>query len=218
MNRFLSIMFKGFISINATIITWLVSFFAFDQSFLLSSSFSVAGGIVMYAISSSIMKIRFMKKSGVTRKEYRYIQENLAEAKQKIFRLNKALISIRHVPSWKQRIDLIRMTRKIYSITKNEPKRFYRADSFFFSHLDSAVELSERYVFLSSQPKRNDEIERALTDTRETLENLTKTIEQDLYDLISNDLDQLHFEIDVAKNTLKNKKDIKINDESRKLK
>jgi 5-bromo-4-chloroindolyl phosphate hydrolysis protein len=218
MNRFLSLFLQGLISVNTTVITWLISFFAFDQTFWVSSGLSIVGGIVMYGISSYAMKAQFIKKNGITRKEYRYIKENLDEAKQKIFRLNKALVSIRHIPSWKQRIDLVRMTRKIYAITKKEPKRFYRAEPFFFSHLDSAVELSEKYVFLSAQPKKNDEMEQALYDTRKTLENLTKTVEQDLYHLISNDIDQLHFELDVAKHTLKNNKSFKIHDESRKLK
>lgn len=198
--------------------TWLVSFFGYEHSFLTSSGISIIGGILVYSISSYFFHTRFLKNHGLSRKEYRYIKQNLKEAKRKLYRLHRAIISIRHIPSLKQRMDLLKMTRKIYSITKKEPRRFYKAERFFFTHLDSAVELTEKYVFLSSQPKRNSEIERALYDTRQTLQELTLSVEKDLYDLISNDVNQLHFELDVAKHSIKKRKDIQTHDESRRLK
>ncbi|WP_078550033.1 5-bromo-4-chloroindolyl phosphate hydrolysis family protein [Litchfieldia alkalitelluris] len=214
MNRILFIILRGFLTVNVGAITWGISMFAFDQTFWLSVAYSFLGSGATYGISSAIMKQRFLSKHKLTRKEYRYIKENLAEAKAKIFRLNKALISIRHIPSWKLRLDLVRLTRKIYSITKDEPKRFYRAEKFYFSHLDSAVELAEKYVFLSSQPKRNVELESTLYDTRKTLEKITEKVENDLYHLLSNDIDQLHVELDVAKHRVESEK----NDEGRNFK
>ncbi|MBD8070892.1 5-bromo-4-chloroindolyl phosphate hydrolysis family protein [Bacillus sp. PS06] len=218
MNRFITSFLQVIFTVNTTVITWLISYIGLDQAYWIATGWSLLGGVAFYGVTSAIIQARFFNKQGISRKEYRYIKGNLKEAKRKIYRLNKALISIRHIPSWKQRLDLVRMTRKIYSITKKEPKRFYRAEKFFFSHLDSAVELAEKYVFLSSQPKRNNELDQALSETRRTLESITETVEQDLYYLISNDIDQLHFELDVAKHTLKKNKDSKIIDESRKLK
>ena len=154
----------------------------------------------------------------MTRKEYQFIKKNIDDAKRKISRLHKALFSIRHIPSLKQRMELMRTTRKIYRLTKKEPKRFYKAEQFYFSHLDSAVELSEKYVFLSAQPKKTYELDQSLYETRRTLEQLTSMVEEDLYKVISDDIDQLNFEIDVAKHTIKTKKDSQIIDESRRLK
>ena len=99
-----------------------------------------------------------------------------------------------------------------------EPKRFYKAEPFYFSHLDSVVELSETYGFLSTQPKKNVELERSLAETRRTVSELNKTLEEDLYKLISDDIDHLNFEIDVAKHTIKKEKEAKFDDENRWLK
>jgi 5-bromo-4-chloroindolyl phosphate hydrolysis protein len=218
MNPFLAFFVRMLIVIPTAVTVWFVSFFAFDQTFLFSTVFSLVGAILTYWISSFYLKYRFLKKHGLTRKEYLYIKKNLDEAKPKISRLHKALVSIRHIPSLKQRIELIRVTRKIYNLTKKEPKRFYKAERFYFSHLDSAVELAEKYVFLSSQPKKDRELEKSLIETRRTIEELKSSIENDLYQVLSDDIDQLHFELDVAKHSIKTIKESKLHDESRRLK
>ncbi len=165
-----------------------------------------------------ITTYRFLKKHGLTRKEYKFIRENLEEAQAKLKRLNKALFSIHSLPQLKQTIEITRLTRKIYKITKKEPKRFYLGEKFFYYHLDSLVELSEKYAFLSAQPTRNSELERSLSETRWLLEELKKSIEKDLDQILSNDMDQLNFELDIAKHNIKKLNQSRFDDESRRLK
>lgn len=202
MNPFLAFFIKASITIPIMAVIWLVSLFGFNQGWL-SIGISVAGGLLSYWITSFYLNHRFLKKQGLTRREYRYIKGNLDEARGKVTRLHRSLLSIRHLPSVKQRVELIKVSRKIYSLTKKEPKRFYQAEEFYFSHLDSAVELAEKYVFLSKQPKKTPELDQSLHEALWTLEKLNKTVEEDLYKVISNDIEKLDFEIDVAKYTLK---------------
>lgn len=202
MNPLLAVL-RIFISVPAAITIWLISFFGFDQSFLMSSGIAIGGGAIFFWLLSVYVKRRFLKKHGLTRKEYQYIKLNLDEAKQKVFRLHKALLSIRHLPSLKKRMEFVKISRKIYTLARKEPRRFYQAEPFFFSHLDSAVELSEKYVFLTAQPKKTPELEQSLNEAFVMLENLSRLVEQDLYQVISTDINQLDFEIDVAKHSLK---------------
>jgi 5-bromo-4-chloroindolyl phosphate hydrolysis protein len=218
MNRFLSFLVQSFVTVPSATMMWFLSYFAFDLTFWISSGISLAGGVIVYKITSGVMTSRFLKKQQLTRKEYRYIKKNLDEAKQKISRLNKSLFSIRDLSTLKQRIDVLRITRKIQSMAQTEPKRFYKAEKFYFSHLDSIVELTEKYRFLSQQPKKSHEIDVSLYETRQTLSDLTKALEKDLYDVVSDDVDSLNFEIDVAKHAIKKLDDPKIIDESRRLK
>lgn len=217
MNRFLADVVPILVAIPMIMLVGLISLFALDQSFMLSVVFSLVGGGLTYWLSSLYFTSRFLKKHQLTRKEYQYIKKNIEEAKPKIWRVQKALISVRHLSSFKQRTDMIKMIRKIYSLTKKEPKRFYKAEPFYYSHLDSATELAEKYVFLAQQPKKNKELELSLTETRKTLKELNKTIEKDLYKVLSDDIDTLNFELDVAKQTIQTRKESKI-DESRRLK
>jgi 5-bromo-4-chloroindolyl phosphate hydrolysis protein len=218
MNRFISFLVQSFVTVPSVATIWLVSYIGFDLAFWLTTGIAIAGGAAVSMITSAVMTNRFLRKHQLTRKEYRYIKKNLDEAKQKINRLNKALFSIRDIPTLKQRIDVLRITRKIHSLTKTEPRRFYKAEKFYFSHLDSVVELTEKYRFLSVQPKKSNEINLSLYDTRQTLTDLTKALEEDLYYIVSDDLEHLNFEIDVAKHSIKKLNDPKLEEENRRTK
>lgn len=213
MNPFLSFVLRTLIAIPTAGIVWLISFFGYDQSILLSTTFAVAGGFLIYLIAKTIMKHRFIKSQGLTRREYKYIEKNLNEAKRKIDRLNKALFSLKQLTMLKQNLEILRITRKIYRITKKEPKRFYLAERFYFYHLDSFVELAEKYSFLSAQPTKNLDLRLSLQETRKTIEEMRNSLEKDLDQVLSNDIDQLHLELDVAKRNINT-----IHDESRRLK
>jgi 5-bromo-4-chloroindolyl phosphate hydrolysis protein len=218
MNRFLALLIQLFIAIPTVLVVWLVCFFAFNLAFLVSIVSSIISGAILYGLTSLYLNHRFVKKHGLTRKEYRYIRNNLDEAKKKMSRINKTLLTIRHISSLKQRIELMRLLKKIYQLTKNEPKRFYKAEPFFFSHLDSVVELSEKYALLSRQPNKGRELSRSLDETRRTIDELTKTVEKDLYDMLAEDIEDLHFELDVAKHTIQTSKESELLDESRRFK
>lgn len=218
MNPIISLLIRSFVAVPITVLTWLFSLFVFHQPFLLSTVYAIAGGVLIHLILGMVMTTSFLKKQQLSRREYRYIRKNLFEARRKIHRMNKGLFQIRDLPTVKQRIDVLRITKKIYRLTKKEPKRFFKAEEFYFSHLDSVVELSETYGFLSTQPKKNREMDQSLIETRRTLNELTKLLEEDLYHVISDDIDHLNFEIDVAKHSLKKHKDSKFPEENRWLK
>jgi 5-bromo-4-chloroindolyl phosphate hydrolysis protein len=207
MNGFLTFLIRMMMAVPSSITVWLVSFFAFDQTFLLSSGIATAGGVLAYGSAAVLQKQRFLKKQRLTRSEYKYIKKNLDEASPKIVRLQKTLLSIRELPTMKQRIELVRVVRKIHTLTKKEPRRFYQAEPFYFSHLDSAVELTEKYIFLSSQPRKSAELTNSLVHTKQTLEELKVYIEKDLHQVLSNDIEDLHYEIDVAKHSIKSLKE-----------
>lgn len=209
MHPFLSFLIRTAVTIPSVILIWLISYLAINNPFWLSSAIALVGGALIYGLTSFYTNSRFLKKNALSRKEYRYIKKNLNEAKPKIARLQKSLFSIRHLPSLKERMEIVRIIRKIYTLTKKEPKRFYLAERFYFSHLDSILELTEKYAFLSSQPKRNRELEHSLYETRETLSDMGKLVEGDLYRMIEEDLDDLNFEIDVAKYSIKSVRDAK---------
>ena len=48
--------------------------------------------------------------------------------------------------------------------------------------------------------------------------SLLRRLRQDLYEMLADDIEDLHFELDVAKRTIQTKKESDILDESRRLK
>ncbi|WP_307893056.1 5-bromo-4-chloroindolyl phosphate hydrolysis family protein [Bacillus swezeyi] len=197
---------------SVSVLLWFTSFFAFNQTFLLSSFYAAGSWIVIYLGGKWYGTYMILKDNQLTRREYAYIKQNLQEAKLKIDRLRKALFAVKNIQTIKQNIEILRIVRKIYMITKNEPKRFYQVERFYYQNLDSIVELTEKYAFLASQPKRNAKLEVSLSDTRMTIEQLAKQLEEDLYDLLKTDIDHLEFELDVAKTHLRKAEGGKLNE------
>ncbi|MFN2748208.1 5-bromo-4-chloroindolyl phosphate hydrolysis family protein [Bacillus sp. z60-18] len=191
------------IASTMSVFLWFTSFFAFDQTFLLSSLYAAGAWTVIYAGGKWYGTYLFLRDNQLTRREYAYIKQNLREAKEKIARLRKALFAVRNIQTIKQNFEILRIVRRIYTITKKEPKRFYQVERFYYQHLDSIVELTEKYALLASQPKRNAKLEVSLSETRMTIDKLAKQLEEDLYCLLKSDIEHLEFELDVAKNSLK---------------
>lgn len=186
--------------------SWLVSYLALDLTFWISSSVALIGGGIAFFAVKEIGYSQFLRKNGLTRREYKYIKKHLKEAKDKIGRLQRSLLSVRSIQQAKQNLELIRTVRKIYLNTKKEPKRFFKAEGFFYDRLDSLVEITEKYAFLSSQPAKPLEIKQSLVETEQTLTGLSESVKKDLYIMLDDDVDTLHFELDVAKNSIKRMK------------
>ncbi|MCY9265641.1 5-bromo-4-chloroindolyl phosphate hydrolysis family protein [Bacillus haynesii] len=203
MKPILHFMLRATAASALSVLLWFTSFFALNLTFLLSSAYAAGAWVAVYLGGKWYGTYLFLKENQLTRREYAYIKQNLREAKLKIARLRKALFAVKNIQTIKQNIEILRIVRKIYSITKNEPKRFYQVERFYYQSLDSIVELTEKHAFLGSQPKRNAKLEVSLSETRMMIDKLAKQLEDDLYDLLKTDIDHLEFELDVAKHSMK---------------
>lgn len=144
-----------------------------------------------------------LKKHGLSRSDYVYIKQHLKEAGQKLVRLKKALFAVKNVQTIKHNYEILRLARRIYTITKKEPNRFYDAQRFYFESLDSVVELTEKYALLYNQPNRSHELEMTLSQTRVTLTELQKQLTNDLQQVLGRDIEALHIELEVADKMIK---------------
>ncbi|MFS8651525.1 MAG: 5-bromo-4-chloroindolyl phosphate hydrolysis family protein [Caldibacillus sp.] len=205
MKNFLQFVARFFASVTTGIITFFVSALPLDQSFGSSVLYGIVASVAVYYILKWIMKSYNIKSTGLTRREYYYIQRNLKEAKRKIRRLQKAFLKSSNVLTAKQHIEILRVVHKIHDMTKKEPIRFFKAEEFYFSHLDSLVEIAEKYAFLNAQPVKTPELTDSLNETRRTIARLSDTIQDDLLKVIEHDVDTLKFELDVAKRTIEKK-------------
>jgi len=186
-----------------TFLIWMILSLGFNNppfsSFLISL---FIGGVTFFGIKG-VFDYQYLKRNKLTRKEHVYIQRNLRDAKKKISRLQKAFFSVRTMGAFKQLYELSRLVKRMYAIVNKDPRRFYTSERFFFYHLDSVVELSERYALLAAQPIKNDKLYISLKETQSTLDDLSQSIKKDIYHALSTDIDDLQFELDVAKHSLK---------------
>ena len=147
-----------------------------------------------------------LKKLGMSRSEYSHIKSQISGAKLKVRQLNSLYGQVRSVQAFKQLHEMNSLSRRILSIVRTNPKKFYYVEKFFYAHLDSAVELTSKYALLVNQPLKDKDLRIALQNTRETLGDVNKQLEQDLKDALSSDIEQLQMEIDFVDISMKNNK------------
>ncbi|WP_373626089.1 5-bromo-4-chloroindolyl phosphate hydrolysis family protein [Listeria monocytogenes] len=176
------------------------------HSGLVIAAIVIAVAAILFFFSSKAGDRAQMIATGLTKKEYKYIRTNLEEARVKIIRLQKIMTQNKALYSFQERNKTLLLTKRIYGIVKDEPKRFYEAEDFFFSHLDSLVELTEKYAFIEKQPVKDKKIYQTLSDTRTLLNDLSRVIEKDLFTLLNQDVNNLDFELEVAKNSISKQK------------
>lgn len=167
----------------------------------LLASGAVAAGTYI-ASNTTVKQLQFSsdsKKLGMTRSEYKHIRSQVKEAKNKIKQLQGNYYRVRSIASFKQLMELTRFSNKIVAQVQLDPRKFYLVEPFFYSHLDTALELTEKYSLLVGQPVKDRELKVALQDTRETLRSMTSVMERDLQKVLSTDVEKLRMELDYAR-------------------
>lgn len=147
-----------------------------------------------------------LKKLGMSRSEYSHIKDQIMGAKVKVRKLNSLYGQVRSVQAFKQLHEMNNLSRRILGIVRTNPKKFYYVEKFFYAHLDSAVELTSKYALLVNQPLKDKDLRIALQNTRETLGDVNKQLEQDLKNALSSDIEKLQMEIDFVDISMKNNK------------
>lgn len=166
---------------------------------------------IYLASSTTVKQVQIssaMKKYGLTRSEYRYIDQQLKEAKNKIKRLSSYYGKVRSVQAFRQLHEMSLMARKVLNVVKTNPQRFYYTENFFYAHLDSAVELTSKYALLVNQPLKDNDVQNAINNTRNALDEVNEQLQFDLRQAISNDMETLKIEIDYVDSTSKRRKQL----------
>lgn len=168
---------------------------------LLLSVFVLAPGA--YYISNKIVNVIQItsqaKKIGITTNEYKLIEQHLKQARAQISALQKGYIRVRSIKSFRMLNDMVKVSRRIINIVQKNPKKFFAVEDFFYSHLPSAVEITDKYSTLVKERVKGIEIELTMEDTRKTLKLLNAAMDQDLKDALRTDIENLKIELDFAK-------------------
>ena len=199
---------RHFIATPISFGSWLYLIFGSGLNFFVATGLMIA---IYFGTTFTVKQLQIssiIKRFGLNRSEYNYITGQLKEAKIKLKRLNSYYGKVRSVQAFRQLHEMNTLSRRILTIIRANPKKFYRVENFFYAHLDSAVELTSKYSILVNQPLNDKEIQIALQNTRETLTDVNNQLEQDLRDALASDIETLNMEIDFVGVTMNKKKPI----------
>ena len=76
---------------------------------------------------------------------------------------------------------------------------FFKVESFFYSHLDNALNLVDSYTRLARMPRKSQDEKLKLEQTRITLDEIKRTLIADLKRLNEEDYERLDVEIKLNK-------------------
>lgn len=77
--------------------------------------------------------------------------------------------------------------------------RCFKVESFFYSHLDNALNLVDSYTRLARMPRKSQDEKLKLEQTRFTLDEIKRTLIADLKRLNEEDYERLDVEIELNK-------------------
>ena len=197
---------RHFITAPISFGSWLFFIMGTGMNFLAATGLLLA---IYFGGTFTLKQIQLssnLKKLGMSRSEYNHIKGQITGAKMKIKRLNGLYGQVRSIQAFKQLHEMNSLSRRILGLVRSNPKKFYDVEKFFYAHLDSAVELTSKYALLINQPLKDKELRIALQNTRETLGDVNKQLEQDLRSVLASDINQLQMEIDFVDVTMNSKK------------
>jgi 5-bromo-4-chloroindolyl phosphate hydrolysis protein len=200
MRKTLMTLWRLFVSWNIGFIGAVIAFFVFDYQFFLS----FLSGTTLMVITFFYMKRKADKviASDFLKEEKAYIRSQLKETQKKIKRIGRARFKVRSFVMWNKISRIYSNAQKILAAVEQEPRRFRAAQSFFITTLDSAVTIIEKYVYLTSQPVRNQEMNEAIRNTEKLLDELATSTEQELLRILSEDVFDLDVEVKLLKQAL----------------
>lgn len=177
------------------------------MGFSLPFFISVFAGVVGFGLTTIIMKAAqkrsIRKQFNLTKSEYILIDEQLEEAVETTRTLSSLFTKVRSIKGFRQLYDMNKTAKRIINIVKNNPQKFYQAETFFYAHLPSVGELAEKYVTLSREKIKDHDVQIALRQTQHALTEYSKILEEDLREVLADDIQSLKMELDFAQMTAK---------------
>lgn len=199
MRYYISRIYGTLVGVPAAIVAWLTSIYAFDILFVYDLGIGIAAFFAFYLPTQFFTSKKYLNEIGLTRRDFRFVGHHLNNAQTKVRKLLKSFINVRSIKDFKQVNEIHRLARTIYFTVRQQPQKFFIVDSFFYSHLDNALNLIESYTRLAKMPAKSKEEKQKLEQTRITLDEVKRTLVADLKRLNEEDYTRLDVEMEMNK-------------------
>lgn len=187
------------VGIPVAMISWMVSVFGFDLSFIIDALVGIGMFFVSYFPTQRLTSRKYLTEIGLSRRDYHYVSNHLKQAQDKIRTILKSFVNVRSIQDFRQINDIYRISKSIHFAVKQRPAMFFKVESFFYSHIDNALNLIESYTRLAKMPKKTIEEKQKLEQTRITLDEVKRTLIADLKRINEDDYERLDVEMELNK-------------------
>ncbi|MFT2203566.1 5-bromo-4-chloroindolyl phosphate hydrolysis family protein [Staphylococcus chromogenes] len=195
----ISRLFGGLVGIPVAVIAFFTSILTFDISFIYDMLIGSAGFVLGYIPTQRLTSKSYLKELKLSRKDYRYINHQVNTAQSKIKSIFKTFIKVRSINDFKLVNDIYRISKTVNMTVRQRPNQFFNVESFYYTHIDNALNLIESYTRLAKMPVKSQDERQMLQQTRITLEEVRRTLVADLKQVNAQDYEQLDTEMRLNK-------------------
>ena len=128
----ISRIYGAIIAFPIAVIAWIASVFALDVYFIFDFLISAVAFVAFYFPTQRLTSRKYLKEIGLSRRDYHFINSQLNNAQDKIRRILKSFVNVRSIKDFKQVNEIYRITLAIYYAVKQQPRTFFKVESFFY--------------------------------------------------------------------------------------
>jgi len=162
----------------------------------------LSGMGAMWGVSAVMKRRQRRLVADVSAEEQAYVRSQLREARALWKRVRRARFRLRSVAMWQTVSRLSAVVDRIIRAVEQKPHQLRLVQPFFLNEWPTAVEMVEKYVYLSQQPVQNADMAEALRRTERLLGELTQAAERQLLEVLSSDVWSLQTEAKVLEQSL----------------
>jgi len=215
-----------------SLIALVVFFFIFEFDFWTSIGMTIGLGAFLYYIQSggrmhwsprakkqrgtlgkvSADKEAFYHSKGMTKEQIAYFRNTMDQAKTTIEDIESNLQQRSKLKAIAARNDTVDILKDFFKQIVNQPNRLHEVDKFLYTNLPSLKELTEKYIAIDGHVSKTKETYTALDNCASTIDDMSRLIGEDYVRFMSNDIEDMDIELELAKQVLKRDNEGKSNE------
>lgn len=140
---------------------------------------------------------------GMTDQEIDFFRDTMNITKKQIVQLQENMNASTKLRAIDLRNDTLRVSKALFKELVKDPKKLHLANHFLYTHLPNLVDLTGKYLEIDNHEIKNKQTYEKLEESAQIIDQVSKLIKKDYEQFVSDALEDLDLEINVAKNSLK---------------
>nr|WP_319219134.1 5-bromo-4-chloroindolyl phosphate hydrolysis family protein [uncultured Trichococcus sp.] len=205
------------------LVALVIFFFIFEFDFWTSIGLTIGLGVFLYYVQNggrmqgsrktqkqrgtlgkvSPEKEAFYHSKGLTKEQIAYFRNTMDQAKTTIQDIEANLQQRSKLKAIAARNDTVDILKDFFKNIVNQPNRLHEVDKFLYTNLPSLKELTEKYITIDGHVSKTKETYTALDKCAKTIDDMCRHIGEDYVRFMSNDIEDMDIELELAKQVLK---------------
>lgn len=152
-------------------------------------------------------KEAFYHSKGLTKEEMNTFRHTMQEAREQIYSIEENSSSRSKLKAIMNRNNTLNILKDFFKNIADQPERLHEVNHFLYTHLPNLKELTQQYLQIDAHVAKSKETYEFLTKSATTIDDMCQLIRKDYITFMSNDLENMDVEIDLANHVLKRDND-----------